>query len=141
MTSKKQVAELLASVPLFSQCSKRTRLTVARHLETAELPAGQVVVTEGGPGDAFFVILDGEAVVAVGGRTVATLGEGEAFGELALLDGLPRSATVTATTDLTIAVLGARMFRTLLREYPALSNQLLTSLASQLREARELAYD
>jgi cAMP-dependent protein kinase regulator len=133
--SRRELAELLTEVGLFSRCTKRERNTIARHAETAELPAGTDLIREGEPGDALFVILDGEASVQHDGEEVTRVGEGSYFGELALLDGAPRSATVVAATDVKVAVLGIRMFRTLLREVPDLAEQLLVGLAGELRAA------
>jgi cAMP-dependent protein kinase regulator len=133
--SKRELAELLTDVGLFSKCTKRERQTIARHAQTAELPAGVDLVREGEPGDALFVILEGEAAVQHEGAEVARVGHGSYFGELAILDGAPRSATVVAATDVKVAVLGIRMFRTLLRELPDLAEQLLVGLASELRAA------
>lgn len=90
-------------------------------------------------GDAFFVLLDGAALVTVAGRPLRRLEAGDFFGELALLDPAPRSATVTALTPVHIGVLGTRMFRTLLRELPPLSERLLAALARQARESRSAA--
>jgi len=134
--SKRELAELLEEVGLFSRCTTRQRRTVARHAQIAELPAGTDLVREGEPGDALFVILDGEAVVRREGTEINRVGSGAYFGELAVLDGEPRSATVTAETDVQVAVIGIRMFRTLLREFSDLAEQLLIGLASELREAR-----
>ena len=125
----------LAAVALFARCSKRELQIVARHVETAEFPAGTQLVVEGEQGDAFFIVLDGEVVLRRGGRKVGTLGPGDYFGELALLDPAPRSATATAATEVRVAVLGARMFRTLLRELPSISERLLSSLARAFRDA------
>jgi len=134
--SKRELAELLEDVGLFSRCTTRQRRTVARHAQIAELPAGTDLVREGEPGDALFVILDGEAVVRREGTEINRVGPGAYFGELAVLDGEPRSATVTAETDVKVAVVGIRMFRTLLREFSDLAEQLLIGLAGELREAR-----
>lgn len=128
---------MLGEVILFSRCTKRERATVARHMETAKLPADSPLIEEGEEGDALFVILDGGASVRKNGTEVATVGPGSHFGELALLDGEPRSATVVATEDVTIAVLGVRMFRNLLREFPDMSFQLLAGMAGDLRRAHE----
>jgi CRP-like cAMP-binding protein len=133
---RKDLVEYLADVRLFSRCTKRELGTVARHAETAPLQDGTELITEGEPGDAFFLILDGKAEVRKGGKVVAEVGPGDYFGELALLDDEPRSATVVAQGDVTVAVLGVRMFRTILREFPDISSQLLAGLASELREAR-----
>jgi CRP/FNR family transcriptional regulator, cyclic AMP receptor protein len=93
------------------------------------------VIEEGGKGDAFFFILRGEAAVQRRGRTVAGLGPGRFFGELALLDPAPRDATVVAVSPLTVGVLGARVFRAIMRDVPALSEKLLRGMAQRLREA------
>jgi len=131
----KDLARHLAEVPLFSHCTKRELATVARHAETVTLDDGVALITQGDDGDAFFVILEGKATVSRDGRPVSEVTEGASFGELALLDGRPRSATVTADGPVTVAVLGVRMFRTLLREFPDLTEQLLAGLAGQLRDA------
>ena len=136
MPSTRDLASLLGQVTLFSKCSKGELKTVARHVETARLDPGVDLTTQGDQGDAFYVILGGTADVIVDGQTVNQLKEGNWFGELALLDGEPRTATVTSVEDLEVAVLGVRMFRTLLREFPDLAAQLLAGLAGALREAR-----
>ena len=97
--------------------------------------AGTHVVTEGEHGDAFFVVLDGTATVLRGGRKAGTLGPGDHFGELALLDPAPRAATVRAETPITLGALGHRMFKVLLRDLPTLSAGLLAAMATELRSA------
>jgi CRP-like cAMP-binding protein len=136
--SRRELTDLLAGVGLFSRCSTRERSTVARHMETATLPAEATLIEEGEEGDALFVIIEGSASVRRGDHEVATVRTGAVFGEMALLDGEPRSATVVATTPVTVAVLGVRMFRTLLREFPEMTFQLLAGLAADLRHARDL---
>lgn len=106
-------------------------------METASLPAGTPLVEEGEEGDAFFVILDGTASVRKGDQSLADVGPGASFGELALLDGEPRSASVIATDDVSVAVLGVRMFRTLLREFPEMAIELMAGLAGDVRRARD----
>jgi len=134
--SKRELTDVLAAVELFSKCSRSELKTVARHVESARLEPGVDLTRQGDAGDAFYVILEGRARVSVDDETVDTLGPGQYFGELALLDGEPRSATVTSETDLDVAVLGVRMFRTLLREFPDIATQLLAGLAGALRDAR-----
>jgi CRP-like cAMP-binding protein len=138
MGPKRDLADLLVDVKLFSKCSSRQRRTIARHAQIADLPAGVDLVKEGEPGDALFVILDGEAIVYQGGTEVSRSGPGAYFGEMAILDGAPRSATVVAATDVKVAVIGIRMFRTMLREFSDLAEQLLIALAGELREARKV---
>ena len=138
MGTKKELAELLADVGLFSRCSTRQRRTIARHAQIAELPAGVDLVREGEPGDALFIILEGEAIVRQDGVELNRVGSGAYFGELAILDGEARSATVVAETDVKVAVIGIRMFRTMLREFSDLAEQLLVALAAELRAARKM---
>jgi CRP-like cAMP-binding protein len=135
--SRRELEGQLADVALFSRCSHRERATVARHMETATLGEGTTLIEEGEEGDALFVILDGAASVRRKGVEVAAVGPGAWFGELALLDGEPRSATVVATAPTTVAVLGVRLFRTLLREFPDMTSAVLAGLASDLRRARD----
>ncbi|MCH7789713.1 MAG: cyclic nucleotide-binding domain-containing protein [Acidobacteria bacterium] len=136
MSSRKQIAELLAEVPLFARCTKRALATIARHAEVASFEGGQDLVIEGNKGDAFFVLLEGGCTITKGSKKLGDVEPGGYFGELALLDPAPRSATITTTTPSTVAVLGPRMFRTLVREYPDLAEGLLSGLAAQLRAAR-----
>jgi len=135
--SRRELADELAHVALFSRCTRRERATVARHMETATLAEGTTLIEEGEEGDALFVILEGAATVRRKGVDVATVGPGSWFGELALLDGEPRSATVVAIAPTTVAVLGVRLFRTLLREFPDMTSAILAGLASDLRRTRD----
>jgi CRP-like cAMP-binding protein len=132
---RQAVHEGLAGVPLFAACSNRDRQIIARHALLVDVPAGMDVVEEGTPGDAFFFVVDGRATVRRKTRTVATLGPGGYFGELALLHPGPRDATVTADTPMTLGVLGTRAFRSLTRELPALNEKLMRGLVRRLREA------
>lgn len=125
----------LASVPLFAACSKKELGLVSRRAEHLSIDPGRVLTKEGAPGHEFFVILEGSATVHKGGKKVATLGSGDYFGELALLDRSPRNATVTATTALEVVVLGQREFSGLLDEVPGLAHKLLAGMARRLREA------
>lgn len=136
MARRKDLIEALGTVGLFARCTKRELATVARHVELVDLADGTEIVTQGGPGDAFFVILEGKATVERDGDGLTEAAAGDYFGELALLDGQPRSATVRAEGPITVAVLGVRMFRTLLREFPDIAEQLLAGLAGELRHAR-----
>jgi len=126
--------ETLATVPLFSACSKKELQMVAKSADHLTVPAGKVVVTEGAAGAEFFVILDGRARVVRHGREVNTLGPGGFFGDLALLDRAPRNASVVADSELELAKLGQRAFDELL-EHPGFSKKLLAGLARRLRES------
>lgn len=140
MARRDDIIEHLATVPLFSACSKSDLRIIARHTTDVEAPPDTVLVAEGEPGDTFFVLLSGQATVRRKGsgprsRRVATLAPGNYFGELALLDPAPRNATVAATTPVRLAAINARVFRTLLREVPAMNDKLLTGMARRLRQS------
>ena len=127
--------EHLAGVRLFSALTKKELATVGRASETVIVPAAADVVTEGKTGHEFYLILDGQATVKRNGRKIATLGPGQYFGELALLDRAPRNATVEAETPMTLLVLGQREFADLLDSVPSLAHKLLRAMAARLREA------
>jgi len=126
--------DLLAQVPLFSACSKKELQTIAKRAQDVTVPAGTAVVREGEAGDAFYVIVSGQAEVVRSGQVVATIGAGSFFGDLALLDRAPRNATVTAITDMELVVLGQREFSTMLDESGGFARKLLVALAHRLRE-------
>lgn len=119
---------------MFSACSKRELALVARRAEDVRVSAGKVLIAEGSTGHEFFVIFEGTARVTRNGRRVATLGPGQAFGELALLDKGPRNATVIAEGDMELVVLGQREFAGLIDEVPGFARRLLAGMAHRLRE-------
>ncbi len=125
---------LLATVPLFTACSKKELQQLARRAEERRVDAGTVLVREGAAGDAFYVIVSGQADVDRHGTVVATIGAGTFFGDLALLDMAPRNATVTAKTDMELVVLGQREFSAMIDESPAFARKLLMGLAHRLRQ-------
>jgi CRP-like cAMP-binding protein len=125
----------LAAVPLFSALSKRDLQHVARASDEVHVTGGKTLVEEGASGHEFFLILDGTASVLRNGRKIATLGPGQYFGEMAVLDRQPRSATVRADTDMHVLVLGQREFAAVLDEVPTLARKLLATMAGRLREA------
>jgi len=125
----------LGEIWLFSSCSASQLRTIRRQVEEVTVPAGRGLVEEGTVGREFFFIVEGTATVRQGGRKVATLGPGQYFGELSLLDRKPRSATVTADTDLVLLVLDQRRFNGLLDEMPTLSHKLLSAMAERIRSA------
>lgn len=125
----------LSTIWLFSTSSARDLRTIQRALEDVNVPAGRVLCEEGTIGREFFLIVDGQAEVRRNGRKIATLGAGQYFGELALLDRRPRSATVIAATEMELLVLGQRQFNGILDTVPALSRKLLAAMATRLREA------
>jgi len=131
----------LASVSLFSACSQNELVAVARASDEVDLPEGRVLCEQGEIGREAFVILDGTAEVRRNGKKVATLTSGACFGELALLDNGPRTATVVATTELKVLVIGAREFAALVSEVTSIAHKLLKSLATRIRELDSKTFD
>jgi CRP-like cAMP-binding protein len=125
----------LSNVRLFSALSKRELATVGQASDEVAAGAGEVLVKEGSLGHEFFLILDGTATVRRNGRKVATLGPGQYFGELALLDRAPRNATVVADGPMQLLVLGQREFNAVLDTVPGVAHKLLRSMAARLRDA------
>lgn len=125
----------LSSIWLFSTCTPKELRVVRRHLDEVAAPAGTVLTEEGAIGREFFFILTGRASVRRRGRKVALLGPGDYFGELALLDRKPRSATVVADTDMALLNMTQREFFTLLEDVPPLARKLLSAMAGRLRDA------
>lgn len=127
--------EHLSNVRMFSSLTKKELGLVAKAADIVNVKAGTEIVKEGSSGHEFFLILSGEAVVKRTGRKVATLGPGSYFGELALLDRGPRSASIVAESDLEVAILGHREFSAVVDQVPAVAHKLLVSMAGRLREA------
>jgi CRP-like cAMP-binding protein len=127
--------EHLSNVQMFSSLNKKELRLIAKAADVVKVPAATEIVTEGSSGHEFYLVLSGEASVRRNGRKVTTLGPGRYFGELALLDRGPRSATVVADTDMELAVIGQREFLSVLDEVPALAHKLMVSMAARLRDA------
>ncbi len=125
----------LSSIWLFSTATPRELRLVEKSLDEVTVPAGTVLTEEDTAGREFFFIVEGHAAVRRNGRKVALLGPGDYFGELALLDRGPRSATVVADTDMVLLNMSQREFYGLLEEVPPLARKLLTAMAGRLREA------
>lgn len=132
--------DLLAQIPLFRGCSKDELKHVDRAATGADYPAGHVLCTEGAVGRELIMLVEGEAEVERGGKVVTTVGPGDFIGEMSLLDGGPRSATVTTTTAVKALVLPTREFWQVLDEVPALAHRLLRTLAERLRAMDERAF-
>lgn len=125
----------LQRVQLFESCSSRQLRAIARIAEVQEVPAGHVLARVGEPGDRFFVLVDGTARIEVQPQKHSKIGPGGFFGEMSLLDGDPRSATVIADTALRLLVIHRRDFVTLLREVPSLTQRMLVTLSQRVRSA------
>lgn len=125
---------------MFSSCSRKELQQIAGATTPLTLPAGKVLVREGEPGHDCFVIIEGTATVERGGQQIATLGPSDVVGELAPLTGGPRTATVTAQTELQVLVMDQREFAGLLDQIPGFANRILHNLAHRMRELDEKAY-
>ena len=132
---RRQDVAYLRDVALFSACSDKELEAIAAAATEVRIAAGTVMAREGRAGHEFIAIVDGRARVEIGGAVVAELGAGDFFGEVALLDGGPRTATVVAETDLVAEVIGQREFGVVLDDAPHLAKPLLVGLARRLRAA------
>jgi CRP/FNR family transcriptional regulator, cyclic AMP receptor protein len=134
MSRKDTKVALIRSVPLFSHCTKKEVNQLAKLADLVDVPAGHELVKEGDPlAREFMVIIDGEVEVRRGGRTVATLGSGDFFGEMALIAGGPRNATVRATVPTELLVVTPAPFHALLKKLPSLQASVLRALAERLQ--------
>jgi CRP/FNR family cyclic AMP-dependent transcriptional regulator len=131
--NKDAKVRLLNGVSLFSACSRAELNRIASLVDQVEVPAGKVLAREDEPGWEFFVIAEGSAKATKRGRKIASLDRGSFFGEMSLLDQGPRSATVTAETDMQLLVLSSRSFSTLIESNPSVSRKLLRGMAERLR--------
>ena len=131
----------LTRIWLFSGCTQAELRKIGKAMTEVTVPAGTLLVEQGQPGLLFFVVLAGTASVRRGRRSVATLGPGDFFGELSLLDHRPRSASVVCTTEMTLLVLRQRQFQKVLRETPTLTVRLLRVMAQRLRTSEALVHD
>jgi CRP-like cAMP-binding protein len=136
MPPQTELQELMRNVPLFAGLLRSELDRISLVMNPADVSAGEVICTEGEPGHDFYVLARGEVGIERGGETIAKLHSGDHFGELALLDRGPRSATVRALTDCRLYVLQDASFASVLNEVPALAQKLLAALARRLREVQ-----
>jgi len=130
----------LQRVPLFSGFDEDELRRVAELSRIVEAPAGTVITQIGEAGDSFFVIIDGTVVVRTPVGAGGQLRPGDFFGEMSLVDGEPRSATVVATTDLRLLVVDRSHFCRLLDEAPDLTRRILTILSRRVRHLEQTVY-
>lgn len=134
-----RIEERLADVPLFADLSKKELRTIAQLATYLEEPAGSVLTAEGASGNEFIIVLDGEVEVRQGDTIVAERGPGDFFGEIALLDNRPRTATVIAKTPVQIEVIGRQEFSGMLAEVPELAGKLMATMAQRLADLESKA--
>ena len=126
-------AEALGRCPFFSGLSRGELLELAKVTEDMEVEAGKALTRQGQSGSEFFVIVEGRVSVAKDEQEVRTLGPGEFFGEIALLEDTPRTATVTAATPLRFFVLTRQAFRSMLAHQPQIEEKVMTALQERVR--------
>ncbi|HXR12362.1 MAG TPA: cyclic nucleotide-binding domain-containing protein [Gaiellaceae bacterium] len=120
---------LIKQVPLFQGCSKQELAEVAALADEIDLPAGRTLTTEGASGKEFVVLIEGTAEVRHDGELVNELGPGDFLGEIALVTGQPRTATVTTRSPSKLLVMNAQAFRSLLAGAPELKRRVVATAA------------
>lgn len=133
--SGKRVVELLRQVPLFSGLSRRHLRRLSEHADEMTYRQREAIVLAGRPGGTFYAIAEGEAKVVRNGRTISRLGPGEFFGEISLLDGGPRTASVVAETPVVAIRIFKPSFDRVVAEDPRVAAKILAVVARRLREA------
>jgi CRP-like cAMP-binding protein len=136
MTRTSPEVELLARVELFAELGPDELRHVAALVKPMEFPTGETLTDEGTQGGRFHVIESGTADVVIGGETRGTLGPGDSFGEISLVDGGPRAATVIATSPVRTASIAEWNFRSLLRSNAAVASNIALVLCRRLRAAQ-----
>jgi CRP/FNR family transcriptional regulator, cyclic AMP receptor protein len=126
--------QLIQSVPLFSHCSRAELAALAAEADELTLPEGKELTRQGERGREFMVIVDGAAKVEKDGQIVNELGPSDFLGEIALLSDVPRTATVTTTTETTILVLTDRAFKRVADKIPAVHESLIAALTARLQD-------
>ncbi len=141
MTLLKSEMDLLRSVPIFAGIEPSRLKLIAFTADSIAYRAGQVLVRQGQPGDAAYVLVEGEAEVSVetesGDYVVATLGSGDVVGEISILCDSPRTATVTASTDVSALRVRKDSFLQLLRQFPEIAAEVMRTLAERLTHTNE----
>ena len=124
----------LSEIALFAGCTKKELREIARLTTEVDVSEGHVLTTEGERGSEFAIVLEGTAVITQHGKLVNTLAPGGHYGEMSLIDDGPRTATVTATSPMVLAVVARTEFGQLLDDVPAVARSILRGLAHRIRE-------
>jgi CRP-like cAMP-binding protein len=135
MLRRNEKVELIKRAPLFSDCSRGELEQIAQLADEVDLDQGKKLTRSGEPGREFFVLLEGEADVTQNEGSINTLRAGDFFGEIALVEDTPRTATVTTTTPVRVLVITARAFKKLLEEQPEIQRKVLVALAERVKPA------
>jgi CRP-like cAMP-binding protein len=137
MLRKNAKIELLKRVPLFERCSQRELAQIAMLADELDLPSARDITKEGESGREFIIIVEGEADVVRGVRVVNELGPGDFVGEIALVSGNPRTATVRTRGRSRVLVVGASAFRTLMRDVPSIKDKVLAAVTARIPDEYE----
>jgi CRP-like cAMP-binding protein len=132
MARQESTDERLARIPLFEGLSKKQLSQVSSLMTPLDLKAGKVLARQGEVGREFLILLEGQVEVVRDGKIIAVRGPGDFIGEIALLDNRPRTATVTARTDVVVEALNRGEFASLLAKAPELSAQVMATMARRL---------
>jgi CRP/FNR family cyclic AMP-dependent transcriptional regulator len=133
MAAKDEKLELIRHVPLFERCGRRDLEQIGQLADEVDVPAGTVLIREGATGHEFFVVIEGALRIEQNGKLISRLGPGNFVGEIALVDGGPRTATVIADEPSRLLVLAHREFHSLLEQNPGIQLQVLQALARRVR--------
>jgi len=138
MAADAELLDRLKTVPLFEGLSDKELKAVLGQSQIVEHKENHVIVEEGRGSAGFHLILDGQAGVSKGSQKVATLSPGNYFGEISVIDGKPRSATVTAESPVRTLSLAAWKFQTLLDDHPTITRKILLGLCQTIRSKEAL---
>ncbi|GAC1419876.1 MAG: hypothetical protein NVSMB57_14080 [Actinomycetota bacterium] len=134
MHTREEQLSLLSNVSLFSELSKKEQEHILQACKEVHFPAGHTIVEQGSTGVSFHLILEGTADVQAGGKSKASVGPGDYFGEIAIIDGRSRSASILATSDVTTLALTSWDFLQIVRSTPSLAEKLMIGLCKRIRE-------
>jgi CRP/FNR family transcriptional regulator, cyclic AMP receptor protein len=137
MLRKNAKIELLKRVPLFERCSQRELGQIAMLADELDLPSARDLTREGAGGFEFIILVEGEADVVRGVRVVNELGPGDFIGEIALVSGKPRTATVRTRGPARVLVLTASAFRTLMHDVPSIKDKVLAAVTARIPDEYE----
>jgi CRP/FNR family transcriptional regulator, cyclic AMP receptor protein len=133
----RETLEMLAAVPLFAGCGKQELRRISGLGTPVFVDAGTALTTQGQPGNEFFLMVSGAARCVINGAEVGTFGPGDSFGEMSLLSGGPRVATIETTTPAEVLVLDRREFASLIEDSPKIAVKLLKVMAERVRRLEE----
>ncbi len=128
--------QMLRSVPLFEGLKRKELAELMTASKEKSYPEGRVIVQEGTEGVGFHLLLEGEATVTMGGKRKAVLGAGDYFGEISVIDGGPRTATVTASTPIRLLSITSWAFMPMATKNPLVARKVMLTLCERLRAAR-----